>query len=467
MRRLRQAVVFAYILVDLVIMAMAFFAPYFYYYHYYKITPPETKLHLLIYAFWMVVTVLLFSGLQLYLTLRELSVWREIRRVTRALVLATLFTTLLLFLLKVHTFPRLVLTTNFSVALVLLIAWRMLKRQIVQHLVSRGFNNFTVLIIGAGRIGKQLADKLHQKPHLGLRIVGFLDDRLPVGESVKQYQVLGSLHDFAAVVRKNFVQQVYVTIPSERKAVSQIVLGSKALGVELQIIPDHFDFELSDIRLHDIDGMPVLEYHSVSPNYQMIVIKRVMDVAVSLAALALLSPIFLIVAAAIKLESSGPVFYASKRWGKRGRIFKCYKFRSMVRNAEELRCELRAANEAEGPVFKIRNDPRITRVGRWLRRYSIDELPQLWNVLRGDMSLVGPRPLPEEEKVGDYKLEYLHRLSIKPGLTCLWQVRGRSDIPFHRWMKLDDYYIRNWSPGMDMEILLRTIPAVFKGRGAY
>ena len=139
----------------------------------------------------------------------------------------------------------------------------------------------------------------------------------------------------------------------------------------------------------------------------------------------------------------------------------------MVQNADELRLQLQSANEMDGPVFKIKNDPRMTAVGRWLRKYSIDELPQLWNVLRGDMSLVGPRPLPEREEVGDYKIEYLHRLSIKPGLTCLWQIRGRNHISFKRWMKLDDYYIRNWSPAMDVQILLRTIPAVFKGRGAY
>ena len=181
----------------------------------------------------------------------------------------------------------------------------------------------------------------------------------------------------------------------------------------------------------------------------------------------LFSPLFFLISIAIKLNSAGSIFYVSRRWGQKGRLFNCYKFRSMVINADELKSDLLRENEMDGPVFKIKNDPRTTNVGRWLRKYSLDELPQLWNVFKGDMSLVGPRPLPEAEEVGEYKLKYLNRLTIKPGLTCLWQIRGRNTVPFKVWMKLDDYYIRNWSPAMDVQILLRTIPAVFRSKGAY
>ncbi len=464
MKLIRQFVVVCYLAVDILLLGASFCIPYFLYY---KTLPHDFKTHWLIYAFWLVVTVLLFFTSQLYLTPRELTIWREAKRVVRAFILATLSTSLLLFALKVQTFSRLVMVSNFSFGLLSVVAWRIVKRFFVGHLVARGFNNNHILIVGAGQAGRKLAEKLDMHPELGFRIAGFLDDQISVGTDVSKHLVVGETKDFDNCVRRYFIDQVFITIPSQRKLVGEITLNAKLMGVAVQVIPDRFDLEFNDLRLHMIGGIPVLEYHSVSPNYKMIVVKRTMDFASSLFGLIVLFPFFLVLAVAIKLDSKGPVFYASKRWGKKGKLFNCYKFRSMVHNAHELRAELLQSNELSGAAFKIKNDPRVTQVGRLLRKYSIDELPQLWNVLTGDMSLVGPRPLPEEERVDEYKLEYLNRLSIKPGLTCLWQIRGRSDIPFSRWMKLDDYYIRNWSPQMDIEILMRTIPAVFKGKGAY
>ncbi len=464
MKHIRKIIAITYILVDLIFLTAAFFLPH---YLYYGNIGPDFKMHHLIYAFWIVTTILLFSSSQLYHTLRELSIWREAKRTFRAFLLSTLLTILFLFFLKIQTLSRFVIAQNICFGLLTLVAWRVAKRFFVQYLVSRGFNNVNVLIIGAGRAGKKLAAALLNRRELGFRIVGFLDDRVQEGTLIHQYAVLGKVSEFDAVARKNFIDQVFITIPSERNLASDIGLRAKLLGIAMQVVPDDFGLDPEDFRLHTIGDVPLIEYHNPLPNYRMMIMKRLMDIAVSLFTLTLLIPVFIFIGIAIKLDSSGPIFYPSRRWGRKGRLFNCYKFRSMIMNAEELRQSLLNSNEMDGPVFKMKDDPRITRAGRWIRKYSLDELPQLWNVLKGDMSLVGPRPLPEREEVGEYKLEYLHRLSIKPGLTCLWQIRGRNDISFRRWMRLDEYYIRNWTPGMDIGILLKTIPAVIKGRGAY
>ena len=464
MKHIKAIITFVYLFFDLIFLSLAFFVPYFTYYHR---LPFEFRLHLLIYTFWIMATILLFHGSQLYFTIRELGIWRESRRVIRAFLFSTLLTILFLFFLKIQTFSRLVIIENILAALTVLTCWRIAKRFFVSYLVARGFNNWSILIIGAGRVGKRFADMLHRRPELGFRVAGFLDDFISEGTIVRNHAVLGKVTDFEAVARRHFIDQVFVTIPSERNLVSAVGFHAKLLGITMQIIPDDFGFDGSEIQLHALDGMPLLEYHRAPLNYRMIIVKRMMDVLVSSIALVVLAPFFLFVALAIELDSEGPVFYVSKRWGRRGRLFNCYKFRSMIREAEGLRSQLQVVNEMDGPVFKIKDDPRVTRIGKWLRKYSIDELPQLWNVFKGDMSLVGPRPLPEQEEVGEYKLEYLNRLSIKPGLTCLWQIRGRNQIPFKRWMKLDEYYIRKWSAAMDVKILLKTVPAVLKGKGAY
>jgi exopolysaccharide biosynthesis polyprenyl glycosylphosphotransferase len=197
-----------------------------------------------------------------------------------------------------------------------------------------------------------------------------------------------------------------------------------------------------------------------------LLLKRLFDVVVSLSGLLFISPVLLATTAAIKLDSPGPVIFKQKRVGKNGNLFDFYKFRSMVVNAEELRAELAAANEADGPVFKIREDPRMTRVGRFIRKYSIDELPQLLNVIKGDMSLVGPRP-PLPNEVEEYGNIEWRRLEVVPGITGLWQVSGRSEISFKKWMELDVYYIEHWSFWLDLKILLQTIPVVLLGKGAY
>jgi len=231
------------------------------------------------------------------------------------------------------------------------------------------------------------------------------------------------------------------------------------------VVPIAFDRAVGEIFKFNIGYIPILEYCELGHN-RMQYGKRLFDFFVSAAALLLLLPVFLVISILIKLDSPGPVFYFSTRYGRQGRVFKMWKFRSMVEDADARLNDLKKKNEVDGPIFKIRKDPRVTRVGKFLRKYSLDELPQIVNVLCGDMSMVGPRPLPLDQ-VEQEDMKQLKRLEVRPGITGLWQVRGRSDLPFHRLIKWDTWYINNWSFGLDMNILFETIPVVLKGKGAY
>ncbi len=459
-----RLILYFYLLVDVGLLSSAFFLPARY--------MGQASLHfdkyISIYAFWIMSTLLFCGSLNLYSTDRYLGAWREIRRVARAVTYATLLTAVLLFFFKLNFVSRAVMLLNYSLALTFLVAWRFLKRQVVRRLVIGGFNNANVLILGTGRMAVQYAQHFILNPHLGLRVVGFLE----AGESIKERSILGrpvigTFGDFRSAVQMYFVDHLIVAVHSPREEVAELLKLGKSLNLTMQMVPDYFGFEQSKVELKLIDEYPVIEYHELRPNYQMIVFKRLVDLLLSVYALIVLSPIFLVISLLIKIENSGPVFYVSRRWGLKGRLFNCYKFRSMVVNADALKQKLHSQNEMDGPVFKIKNDPRLTRMGRFLRRYSLDELPQIWNVVKGDMSIVGPRPLPENEQVGNYKLDYLRRLLIKPGLTCLWQVRGRSNVPFTQWMRWDVFYLKHWSLLLDFRIIFWTIPAVLKGRGAY
>ncbi len=238
-------------------------------------------------------------------------------------------------------------------------------------------------------------------------------------------------------------------------------------GVEVWLIADFFATQISRTSFDELLDRPLLVFRTTPEASWQSVLKHVMDLVGAFILLILLSPLFLLVAIAIKLTSPGPVFFQQQRSGQNGAPFTLYKFRTMITNAEQLKHELEAMNEMSGPVFKVTNDPRITRMGKWLRRYSLDELPQLFNVLRGEMSLVGPRPLPVDEVRRFSDLAHRRRLSVKPGITCLWQISGRNQIKdFKDWVRLDLEYIDNWSLWLDLSILLRTIPAVFAATGA-
>ncbi|RPJ59987.1 MAG: exopolysaccharide biosynthesis polyprenyl glycosylphosphotransferase [Acidobacteria bacterium] len=279
-------------------------------------------------------------------------------------------------------------------------------------------------------------------------------------------QVLANL---STIISHEPVDEVIVALPLRRRRalIEKIVEACEEQGIMVRVRTDLFDLRVARPQVDTIDGVPVVTIRSGPEEGWQLVLKRVIDFLGSAALLILLAPFLLLVALLVRLDSQGPVLFMQERVGLNRRRFKLIKFRTMVQEADKKQELFEALNEADGPVFKIRNDPRVTRLGRFLRQFSIDELPQLINVLKGEMSLVGPRPLPlRDVRLIDAQW-HKRRFSVKPGLTCLWQVNGRSDLSFERWVRMDLEYIDTWSLALDLKILLKTIPVVFRGSGAY
>lgn len=417
------------------------------------------------FAFWSVTNVLILMSRQLYHTKREIVETFEIWEVLKSIALATCIVVVSLYALRMENFPRSILLIGTGLMMILLTTWRVMKRVFVEYLVANGYNNFNVVIIGAGKVGKTLYQEIRKRPSLGLKVIGFLDD-FKEGEVVEGGpQVIGKISDFAKIVRSEFIDQAFIATHQDSLGFLKLLKKAQEVNVSIRVIPHGFEFMSRDFLKYNIGFVPVLEYSNQSI-YRKQFGKRMFDFFAGLILNIVCLPIYIGVAILIKMDSPGPIFYASKRYGRGGKMFNMYKFRSMVTNADDLLQEYKEKNEVDGPIFKMRSDPRITKLGRILRKYSIDELPQLVNVLKGDMSLVGPRPLPiEQVQKEDFK--QLRRLEVRPGITGLWQIRGRSDISFKRLIRWDIWYINNWSFWLDLNILLQTIPVVCKGKGAY
>jgi len=350
----------------------------------------------------------------------------------------------------------------------LLGASRLVKRIALRHLRKRGLGVDRVLIVGAGEVGRTVMRNIVAQPGLGYHIVGFVDDDPEKGGTdIGRFRALGETANIPRLVQELAIDEVILTLPwmYHRKIVS-IIAQCERHQVGVRIVPDVFQMTLSHLHTVDLGGVPMIGVREIAISRGQTFLKRAMDVVISLLGIVLLFPLFLLIGLAIKLSSPGPVVFRQIRVGKGERLFALYKFRSMRERAEEEQEQLKDQNEATGPLFKIRNDPRVTLVGRVLRRASLDELPQLLNVLMGHMSLVGPRPAPPSE-VQRYQPWHKRRLEVSPGITGLWQVSGRSQLTFDEMVLLDLYYIENWSPGLDFQILLRTIPQLIFGEGAY
>jgi len=317
-----------------------------------------------------------------------------------------------------------------------------------------------VLIIGAGPVGRQLAHHLHQDDSARSRCLGFLDEHAPIGGAV-----LGRMDDLARIARREFIDEIILTPPAHRETAQRVIREARANQIDVRLVPDLFGCDPAPVVLRKCGNVSVLTLSEERIPIFRLFVKRGLDVALSAIGLLLALPLFVLIGLAIRLDSPGPVLYRAPRLGLKGRHFLCLKFRTMIANADALKQKLRACNQRNGPFFKIVDDPRLTKLGRILRRYSLDELPQLWNVLRGEMSLVGPRPHPIDD-FERYDLEDLQRLEVLPGLTGLWQVTARSDPSFARNMELDREYIGRWTLGMDLRILCRTVTAVLRGDGA-
>jgi exopolysaccharide biosynthesis polyprenyl glycosylphosphotransferase len=334
--------------------------------------------------------------------------------------------------------------------------------------IRRGEGVVRTLVVGAGEVGRAVMRNIMAQPDLGYCVMGFLDDNpTKQAQAIGRFRPLGGTVDLARVLQRHPVDLVIVTLPwRSRDRIVRLVGMCEAAGIRVRIVPDLFQMSLNRVDVDSLNGIPLIAVREPALHGWGVRVKRGLDIALSLTLLVLLAPLIAVIALAIRLNSPGPVFFLQQRVGRDGRLFTCFKFRSMVDGADGVRGDLMDRNEATGPIFKIKSDPRTTQVGRVIRRLSLDELPQLWNVLSGDMSLVGPRP-PMPCEVENYAEWHRRRLDVAPGLTGLWQVSGRSDLTFDEMVMLDLFYAENWSLGLDLRILLRTVPSVLRGTGAY
>jgi exopolysaccharide biosynthesis polyprenyl glycosylphosphotransferase len=355
----------------------------------------------------------------------------------------------------------------------LMVVTRVAIRSYLRHLRKRGHNLRNMLIVGTNRRAVEFAKTIQSKPELGYRILGFADDQWAGSEDLRKngWSLMCNLEDLRKFLRRSVVDEVVIAVPlrSFHDDASEIAAMCEQQGIMLHVLSDLFNLKQRSPIAAEFEGSPLITHGGGVGEGWPIVVKRVIDFSLSLALLIILAPLLIVAAVLIKLTSPGPVFFVQKRIGFNKRTFSIYKFRTMVMDAERKLQDIEHLNEVSGPVFKIKNDPRLTPIGKFFRKTSIDELPQLFNVLSGDMSLVGPRPL----QLRDYELfteageDWQRcRFSVRPGITCLWQVNGRSSLPFHKWMELDLQYVRNWSLWLDMQILAKTIPAVLRGSGA-
>jgi exopolysaccharide biosynthesis polyprenyl glycosylphosphotransferase len=406
------------------------------------------------------------TSLGLYrITIRR-SGWEKVRIVIESSILLWLFLGFLSFALKLDLSRPLIALFGIYQAL-MLVAARLL---VLLHARRKGLyssskHSRNIVIIGTSPKARKMGTLVSRYSDWGLRILGYVEAK--DSASVKpEGDILGSVSDLPDIIENNVVDEIiFVGDRPSLDVLDRVLELCSEQGIRTRVAADFFPAKVTNLSMEFLESVPVITFSSAPEHAPSLLVKRILDVVISAVLLLILLPFLVIIGALVKLTSRGPIIYRQVRCGLFGRKFCLYKIRSMFDGAEDVLWEIRHLNEMDGPVFKMRNDPRVTRLGRFLRKSSIDELPQFWNVLKGDMSLVGPRaPLPDEVK--EYTRWQRRRLSVKPGITCLWQVSGRNEIDFHEWMKLDLHYIDNWSLLLDLKILLRTFPVVLFGKGA-
>jgi exopolysaccharide biosynthesis polyprenyl glycosylphosphotransferase len=353
-------------------------------------------------------------------------------------------------------------------AWVLILMFRLLAARLV-GLIRREFAGpHYVMVVGTGERAVRLARALERSAEYGIRLRGFLAEAAgaPPAIALSENYPVRPVSDLPVVLRQHVVDEIIFAVGSESLAdLEEVFLLCDEEGVRTRVAVDFFPHVNSTVSLDRFGATPLLTFSAAPYDEIRLLAKRLIDFAIAAAAMVVLAPLMAAIALLVRLTSPGPVIFRQVRCGLNGRRFTFYKFRSMCANAEEMKAAIAHLNTRDGVVFKIPDDPRLTPIGRYLRKFSIDEWPQLWNVLRGDMSLVGPRPAVPDE-VDRYQRWQRRRLRMRPGLTCLWAISGRDNVDFETWMKMDMQYIDNWSLALDWKILLRTIPRVLTGRGA-
>ena len=426
--------------------------------------PPFSE-YSVVMAFIIPLWIVMLRAFGVYQSMREKTLSRIFWALFEASLAATLVFSTTAFLLKLYFLSRAFILILFASTVILLGIEKWSVILLLRRMRRRGFNFREMLIVGSGKRAGRFVRSIETNPDWGIKIHGLIDEKEMLGKHVCNSRVIGTFDDLARILDEEVVDEVVFMLPRKwLDSLEEYIKICEKVGVRATVAIDFFETDIAKPIVRDMHGWPLLTFDSTPYNLSARSMKRGLDMIGAASGLILLSPFFILIALAIKITSRGPVFFKQVRCGLNGRQFNILKFRTMVVDAEKRIAELKRLNELEGPVFKIKNDPRITYVGRLLRRTSLDELPQLINIFKGDMSLVGPRP-PLPSEVERYERWQRRRLSMRPGLTCIHEVKARNDSDFYHWMKLDLEYIDNWSFGLDFRIMARTFLAVIKGTG--
>ena len=461
-------------LTDLILIAIAFYIGWYLRYELEWVRPVTTY-----HTFESYIPQLSLYFVLIVLAFWQNLVWRrqrgelfanEVVRLLNGLSMATAFMIMGVFLVLPEPFSRVFWAfIPLSIFVTLFLA-RVIRKVLLLNLYNSGRAADKVLLIGNGETGRSVLRTLIARKDLGFKLIGYMHDgkNNDLGSIGSRIPDLGAHDNLPKVLTQNpDLHSVFIALPGSMfDEMMRLIRICRSSGVNVQVAPDLFQLSMSQVESISMGGVPMLSMREIRISLFERIFKRFLDLLIAFILLLPTSVICLFIAIAIRIDSPGPIIYRAKRVGQGGRDFIMYKFRSMVVGADNKKAALQEMNEREGPIFKIREDPRLTRVGRIIRRWSLDELPQLFNVIKGDMSLVGPRP-PIREEVEQYEAWHKQRLLVRGGITGLWQVSGRSDLTFDEQALLDIYYIENWSLNLDLRILIQTIPYALFGRGAY
>lgn len=428
-------------------------------------TVPDTPMDLFYLGWFLLAFVLVARRYGLYATLPTGTGTQELRLVLQGCLNAGLLLCGALFMFHGVAISRILVVLLVVTASVTLCVRRGIRRYMLYRQFAQGVELRNVVILGTNQLSYAMSRHIQTHTRLGYRFAGFVAaPGSPVSREIEPDTILGSVEKLRQLVRQHFIDEVVIAEYYPSESTLRLVQDAREIDVDVRAISGYYGDLTTNARVEYLGIFPVSPLHRRTPRLLGRLCKRGVDFVLSLTALLILAPLMLVIAAIVKLESDGPVFYISERIGKRGRVFPCIKFRTMVNDAEKMKKDLSSLNERDGVLFKVKNDPRVTRLGRILRKYSLDELPQFLNVLRGEMSIVGPRP-PIASEVEKYELEHMRRLEVLPGLTGLWQIQARHDPSFAKYIALDTAYVENWSFWLDLRILVQTANVVLRGTG--
>jgi exopolysaccharide biosynthesis polyprenyl glycosylphosphotransferase len=424
--------------------------------------------YLPLFSFLLLSILTAFYFNRVYSVQRRTTLFEEMGRMVNGVVMGIMISVVVTFGMRPLAFSRLLFIYDAALILLFLGSIRIARRLLLGYLRSKGYNLRRVLIVGAGENGRAILRAFVAEPQLGFQVVGFLDDNPQVGHTdIGRFRALGTLLQLEGVLKSYQIDDVVIALPWRvQPKIKSIVQRCEYAGIRPWVIPDTLQLNLSRIEVNEIGGVPLLGIKESVFTRVSLFGKRVLDLLLITLSSVIWLPLFLMIYVLIWLRDGQPVIFKQTRIGLKGKPFKVWKFRTMVPNAEALQAQLMHKNEASGPLFKMKDDPRLTTLGKFLRKWSLDELPQAINILKGDMSIVGPRPgLPQE--VAQYEPWQRQRLQAMPGLTGLWQVSGRSDLSFEEMCLLDIYYVENWSTALDLSVMVRTPFEVIRRKGAY